>query len=124
MNAAAIPVPQLACLLHDAADGVPADTAAAELIDAHGHFLHCDAFRRIISTGSYSGQPAAVIRWTAAIWALDNGYLPCSSSERAILRIAASLADPAIAINLRDNLGNLDYRNITLVTGAITRANG
>ena len=79
---------------------------------------------RIISTGSYSGQPAAVTRWTAAIWALDNGYLPCSSSERAILRIAASLADPAIAINLRDNLGNLDYRNITLVTGAITRANG
>jgi hypothetical protein len=44
--------------------------------------------------------------------------------ERAILLIAASLAEPGITISLRDNLGNLDRRNITLVTGAITAANG
>ena len=40
------------------------------------------------------------------------------------MRLAASLADPGIAVNLRDNLGNLDARNITLVTDAITAANG
>jgi hypothetical protein len=65
-----------------------------------------------------------VIRWNAAIWALETGQLPCSSSEQAILRIAASLAGQDIPIRLRDNLGNLDARNIALVTDAITAANG
>ena len=45
-------------------------------------------------------------------------------SEQVILRIAASLADPGIAVNLRENLGNLDARNIALVTDAIAAANG
>jgi hypothetical protein len=40
------------------------------------------------------------------------------------LRIAASLADPGIAVRLRENLGNLDARNIALVTDAIAAANG
>jgi hypothetical protein len=40
------------------------------------------------------------------------------------LRLAASLADPGIAVNLRENLGNLDARNIALVTEAIAAANG
>jgi hypothetical protein len=37
------------------------------------------------------------------------------------LRIAASLGDPAIPVHLRTVLGT---RNITLVTTAITTANG
>ena len=48
MNATAIPVQELTCQLLDAADGIPADTAAAGLIISHGHFLHRDAFRRTI----------------------------------------------------------------------------
>ena len=126
MNADAIPASQLACLLYDAADGMCADVAAVMLIDRHGHFLHDPAFRRIIAAGSSitTGQPLAVIRWTAAIHALQAGELPCCSSEKAILRLAASLADSHITVNLRDNLGNLDARNITLVTDAITAANG
>jgi len=40
------------------------------------------------------------------------------------LRLAASLAHPGIAVSLRDNLGNLDARNIALVTDAIAAANG
>ena len=40
------------------------------------------------------------------------------------MRIAASLADPGIAVNLRDNLGNLDARNIALVTDSVKAANG
>jgi hypothetical protein len=40
------------------------------------------------------------------------------------LRIAASLGDPEIPVRLRTVLGNLDARNITLVTDAITTANG
>ena len=125
MNAETIPADRLACLLYDAADGMCADVAAVMLIDRHGHFLHEPAFRRIIAAGSgITGQPLAVIRWKAAICALEAGQLPCSGSEQAILRIAASLADPGIAVNLRDNLGNLDARNIALVTDSIKAANG
>ena len=126
MNAAALPAGQLACLLYDAAEGICADVAAVMLIDRHDHFLHDPAFRRIIAAGSSitTGQPLAVIRWHAAVHALEAGQLPCSSSEQSILRIAASLADPGIAVRLRENLGNLDARNITLVTDAIAAANG
>lgn len=126
MNAETLPADQLACLLYDAAEGICADVAAVMLIDRHGHFLHDPAFRRIIAAGSSitTGQPLAVIRWHAAIHALDCGQLPCSGSERAILKIAASLAGPGITVGLRDNLGNLDARNIALVTDAITAANG
>jgi hypothetical protein len=126
VNAETITAPQLACLLYHAASGMCADVAAVMLIDRHGHFLHDPAFRRIIAAGSSitTGQPLAVIRWDAAIHALETGQLPCSGSERAILRIAASLAEPGITVNLRENPGNLDARNITLVTDAITAANG
>jgi hypothetical protein len=126
VNAEALPSAHLACLLYDAAEGICADIAAVMLIDRHGHFLHDPAFRRIIAAGSSvtTGQPLAVIRWTAAITALETGQLACCSSGQAILRIAASLADPHITVNLRENLGNLDARNIALVTDAITAANG
>ena len=92
----------------------------------HGHFLHDPGFRRIIAAGSSvtDGQPFAVIRWNAAVCALENGHLPCTGSERAILLIAASLAEPGITVSLRDCLGSLDRRNIALVTDAITAANG
>jgi hypothetical protein len=93
---------------------------------SHGHFLHRDAFRRVITTGTSisTGQPLAAISWDAALRALQDGLLPCSSSEQTILRIAASLGDPAIPVRLRTVLGNLDTRNITLVATAITTANG
>ena len=121
-----MPAAQLALLLHDTAAGICADAAAVGLIAAHGHFLHEPAFRRIIATGpaARSGEPVAVIRWKAAVHALDRGLLPSSSSEAAILRIAGSLGDDDIGVHLRDVLGGLDRRNIALVTAAITAANG
>ncbi len=127
MNGTAIGVPELTCRLLDAAGGIPADTtAAAGLIISHAHVLHRDAFRRTITAGTRisTGQPLAAISWDAALRALEAGLLPCASSEQAILRIAASLGDPAIPVYLRTVLGNLDTRTITLVTTAITTANG
>jgi hypothetical protein len=126
VNTATIPADRLACLLRDAAAGMCADTAAVDLICWHGHFLHDPGFRRIIAAGSSitTGQPLAVIRWNAAVTALDTGRLPCSGSEAAILRIAASIAEPGLPVSLHACLGNLDRRNITLVTSAITAANG
>lgn len=126
MNATAIPVDELIGQLLDAAGGIQADTAAAGLIISHENFLHRDAFRRIISTGASisTGQPLATISWDAALRALDAGQMPCASSEQAILPIAASLGDPAIGVRLRTVPGNLDRRNITLVTDAVTAASG
>ena len=124
MNTAAIPAPQLICLLQDTATGQPADLAAVDLLARHDHFLHLPAFRRLIAAGGslFAGEPVATIRWKAAITALDTGRLPCT--ERAVLRIAASLGDHDIPVHLRQALGNLDHRNIALVAAAITRANG
>ena len=126
MNVQSIPAGQLACLLHDTAAGICAGTAAAGLIAGHGYFLHHPGFRRVIAAGSpvLTGEPAAVIRWKAALHALDTGRLPCTGPEEAVLRIAASLGDPAIPVRLRSVLGGLDRRNITLVAAAITAANG
>lgn len=126
MNAAALPSRQLACLLHDTAAGLCAESAAIALIASHDHFLHQPAFRRIIAAGSsfYSGQPVAVIRWRAAIYALEHGYLPCTASQDAVLRIAASLADHDIGVRLRQALDGLEPRDTALVTGAITAASG
>ena len=126
MNAETISSGRLACLLAGTAAGMLPGTAAAGLIIRHGHFPDDPGFRRIIAAGASvtDGQPFAVIRWNAAVTALHNGHLPCSASERAILLIAASLAEPGITISLRDCLGSLDRRNITLVTDAITAANG
>lgn len=66
MTAAAIRARQLHC--------IPAGTAAVELLARHDHFLHLPEFRRLIAAGSAisSGEPAAVIRWRAAVHALDR----------------------------------------------------
>jgi hypothetical protein len=126
VNAEALGAGQLAALLRGTATGMLADTAAADLLIAHGHFLHDPAFRKVIAAGSSvaDGQPFAVIRWNAALTALERGCMPCSTSERAILLIAASLAEPGITVSLRECLGSLDRRNIALVTAAIAAANG
>ena len=126
MSAPSIPAAQLACLLEDTAAGICADAAATGLLVRHGHFLHQPGFRRIITAGSsvWSGEPVAVIRWRAAVHALEHGYLPCSPSEAAVLQIAASLGDDTIGVHLRAALGGLDSRSIALVTAAITTASG
>jgi hypothetical protein len=125
VNAETLASGRLAALLRGTAAGMLPDTAAANLIIRHGHFLQDRSFRRIIAAGApvTDGQPFAVIRWNAALYALEHGRLPCSTSERAVLLIAASLAE-GIPVSLRENLGSLDRRNITLVTDAITAANG
>ena len=126
MNAIAIPVQELIGQLLDAADGILAGTAAVQLIISPENFLHHRAFRRIINAGTSisTGQPLATIGWDAALRALNTGLMPCASSDQAILRIAASLGNPAIPVHLRTVLGNLATLNITLVTDAITAANG
>ena len=64
-----------------------------------------------------------MIRWNAAVIALETVLLALLHSERSVLLIAASLAEPGIRVSLRECLGRLD-RDIALVTAAVAAANG
>ena len=112
-------------LLRHAA-GLTSDTAAAELICAHHTWLtRTDFVTTCIQAGTrHDGHPYAYIDWERAVAALGTRSLCCSPSEASILRIAASLGDHHIPVHLARVLGSLDHASITLVTTAITRANG
>lgn len=116
----------LAATLISHAAGLTSDTAAAELIAAHHTWLaRADFTTRCLHAGTrHDGHHYAWIDWESAVAALDTRQLGCTGTEAAILRIAASLAEPAIPVHLARVLGSLDHRNIQLVTAAITRANG
>jgi hypothetical protein len=108
------------------AAGLTSPAAAAELICAHHTWLtRTDFVTTCIHAGTRHDQhPYACIDWEQAITALDSHQLSCAPSEAAILRIAASLGDHHIPVHLARVLGSLDPVNITLVTTAITHANG
>ena len=116
----------LAGTLISHAAGITSHAAAAELICAHHTWLtRTDFVTTCIHAGTRHDQhPYAHIDWERAVAALDTRNLSCSPSEAGILRIAASLGDHHIPVHLARVLGSLDHTNITLVTTAITRANG
>jgi hypothetical protein len=109
--------------LHEHAVGITAATAAIDLVAAHRVWLIRPDFAPFIQHGRChsTGAPMATIRWRAAITALGQGRLPCSS-EAGILRIGASLG-AGVPVRLRDVLGCLDHRNIAHVIRAIGIAN-
>lgn len=116
----------LAELINAHTRGLHHHSAAAGLLISHHYWLtrtdFTDGFIDLIT--DQSGQATgARIDYTAAINAINTGRLPCSASEAAILTLAASLAD-GTPIALSKTLGNLDHRNITLLTHAIATANG
>jgi hypothetical protein len=121
-------VPDLAAALRHHAAGIDAHFAAVDLLIEHGIFLGRAAFReefvRVVRyTPSCAHTYGAYVRWGAAITALNQHRLPCSSSEADILRIAASLG-ANIPVRLGRLLGVLDTTNIGRVIDAITLANG
>jgi len=124
VNTLTMPAPQLALLLAESATGACAQSAAVELIGRHGRLLRNPAFRRLIAAGSAacSSEPVAVIRWNAAAWALEHGQLPCPPSDRAVLQIAASIADEQIPVWLGASLPGPGRRDIALIADAITAA--
>ena len=128
--AAAPPTPQtpnqpLTRPLRAYATGFYPAEAAVELLVHHAtwltradfveHFVH-------INTDT-TGAEMADIDWNAALFALDTGKLPCSTSENHMLRLAASLA-VGTPTDLRDALTSLDHRNAHLVSEAVLHANG
>jgi hypothetical protein len=113
------PVLDLVVALREHAAGVYAYRAAVELLVDHGIFLGRAGFRDEFVRVSACG---AFVRWGAAVTALNQHRLPCSSSEAAIVRIAASLGGD-VPVRLGRVLGGLDTANIGRVTDAIAVAN-
>ncbi len=120
------PIDELAAALYEHATGSHADTAAVNLVIAHEVWLRRRDFQEEFLRARYchpTCAPTVTIRWRAAITALGQGQLPCSSSEANLLRIAAAIGTD-LPVRLRAALGNFDARNITLIAEAITAANG
>jgi hypothetical protein len=59
----------------------------------------------------------------AAVRVLDAGELPCSGSERQLLRIAASLAE-GVLVDLGDAVAGLAEVNVGVVGAAVMHGNG
>ena len=102
-----------------------------ELLIGHRTWLYrTDLTARFVDVRAdaelFGDGPMAFIDWPGAIAALDRGGLPCSSSEAAILRIAAALGGGTggVPVDLRAVLGGLDWHNAGLVAVAILHANG
>lgn len=116
---------QLTTALRTCTKGMYCEEAATELIIAHGAWLRRDDFtRRFVRTqAGLADGITAVIDWDAAIAALQAGKLPCSSSEAAILHLAASLAT-ATPVTLRHAIIGLDQANLHLIINAVRHAGG
>ena len=116
---------QLTAALRAGSKGMYCDQAAAELLIRHGSWLRRDDFtaRYILIGTSQAGDITAAIDWEEAITALHAGDLPCSSSEAAILGLAASLAT-ATPVALGHAITGLDQANLYLVINAIRNAGG
>jgi hypothetical protein len=116
----------LATALRTCATGLYPLEAGVGLLIANGTFLHRDDFtRRFILHGTSASENAqmAAVDWDAATAALAAGELPCSSGERRILELAASLA-AGIPVNLNDAVTGLDRNNIQRLVTAIRHASG
>jgi ADP-ribose pyrophosphatase YjhB (NUDIX family) len=116
---------QLTAALRAGSKGMYCDQAATELLIRHGSWLRRDDFtaRYILIGTSQAGDITAAIDWEEAITALHAGDLPCSSSEAAILGLAASFAT-ATPVVLRHAITGLDQANLYLVTNAIRDVGG
>jgi hypothetical protein len=104
------------------AAGLLAETAAVQLLAEHRTWLLRDSFTsRYIDIDDGPGHiTAARVRWRAAVTGLRRQ--PASGSEKAVLRIAASIGG-SVPADLNSCLGTLDTPTIRAVLRALARAN-
>jgi hypothetical protein len=98
--------------------------AAVELLIGHRSWLVRDDFLvHVEFCRGCHGESMAAIDWRAVWVALEDGRLPCSSGERQVLRVAASMAE-GVPIDLGDVVTSLDAVNSVLVACAVLAAGG
>ena len=101
-----------------------AEAGAALLITHRSWLLRGDFEPFIVIVPAGPGRPeAAAVDWDAAVTALESGGLPCSSGERRMLRLAASIAG-GIPVDLGEALTGLDRAGITAAASAVLHAAG
>lgn len=115
----------LAAALRAGAAGLYCAEAAAELLIRQRSWLSRSDFAPfVIIAPAPAGQAmTAAVDWAAAIAALDGGALPCSSGERRMLRLAASIAG-GIPVDLGEALTGLDRAGIAAAASAVLHAGG
>jgi hypothetical protein len=116
----------LAAALRAHARGLCHAEAAVELLIGHQHWLRRGEFvGRFVWIGRamVGDRLLAVVEWPAAVAALAAGRLPCSDSERHVLRVAASIAK-GVPVDLKECLSTLDCESAGLVAQAVLRAAG
>ncbi|HEX2301781.1 MAG TPA: hypothetical protein VHH34_25305 [Pseudonocardiaceae bacterium] len=116
----------IAALRRDAAGSLP-QAAAIELLIAHGHWLRRDPFLTCITfhPADAAGPAVAIPAWAAVGVLLDyaeEGGLPDTDSQRAVLGVAASLGG-GYRVDLRD-VTLCDPRTVVLVSQASLTAGG
>jgi hypothetical protein len=104
------------------AAGLLAETAAVQLLTEHRTWLLRDSFTsRYLDIADGPGRiTTARIRWRAAVTGLR--WQPASLSEKAVLRLAASIGG-SVPADLNSCLGTLDTPAIRAVLRAIAHAN-
>jgi len=114
----------LATALCACATGIYAVEAGVALLIGNGTFLRRDDLTaRFIEHGTIGGIAMAAIDWQAAVTSLAAGGLPCSSGERRILQLPASLAE-GTPVSLHDTVIGFDNDNTARLIAAISHAAG
>lgn len=76
-----------------------------------------------LDRGLFDDRLMATVDWAAAITALEDGTLPCSSGEQRMLRLTASLAS-SVPVDLQATVTGIDQHNLDLLITAIRHAAG
>jgi hypothetical protein len=100
--------------------------AAVELLIGHRQWLWRQDFDEVALDRArhvFTGESLVTVDFVAAVAALRTGVLPCSSGQRWILLIAASIAE-GIPVDLRAALEGLDPSDVDLVMRAVAAAAG
>jgi hypothetical protein len=104
--------------------GICCEEAAVGLLIGHRRWLCREDFLgECVQVGAGEVDVFACVDWTAAVAALKVGRLGCSSSERRVLLLAASLAE-GVPVDLSDVLTGLDETSAGLVVNVIAHAAG
>jgi hypothetical protein len=116
----------LAAALRAGAAGLYCAEAGAGLLAGQGSWLCRSDFTGsfITLTPGLAGQATvAVVGWNAAVAALGGGALSCSSGERRMLHLAASIAG-GIPADLGETLTGPGRASITAAARAVLHAGG